>query len=81
MPYTAADDHDGRTAFQLRFQSLFDTGRGYAFPCDAAGRVRLDALGERERNSYLFARALVGRDFAVPTIHEQAPAEAEAALC
>ena len=50
--------------FQLRFRSLFREGRGYAFPCDAAGRVTLDDLGERARINYLFARALVGRDFA-----------------
>ena len=50
--------------FQLRFRSLFRKGRGYAFPCDAAGRVVLDELGERARINYLFARALVGRNFA-----------------
>ena len=32
--------------FQLRFQSLFDSGRGYAFPCDGQGRVDLDRLSE-----------------------------------
>ena len=39
---------NGATAsYELRFRSLFDDGRGYAFPCDAAGHVDLDALGER----------------------------------
>lgn len=54
--------------FELRFQSLFDEGRGYAFPCDAEGRVNLDALSERLRTNYLFARTLVGRDFHTPAV-------------
>lgn len=54
--------------FQLRFDSLFQPGRGYAFPCDARGRVDLDGLSERARNNYLFARAMVGRDLATPAV-------------
>jgi hypothetical protein len=54
--------------FELRFQSLFDDGRGLAFPCDAAGRVDLDALSERARNNYLGARALIGREFSMPRL-------------
>src|SRR5205809_4501536 len=47
------------TEFQLRFQSLFDPGRGYAFPCDEQGHVDLDALSEKARNNYLYARAMI----------------------
>jgi hypothetical protein len=54
--------------FQLRFQSLFDPGRGYAFPCDAAGHVDLDALTETARNNYLYARAMIGREVATPAV-------------
>ncbi|MBI2769408.1 MAG: hypothetical protein HYX47_07290 [Burkholderiales bacterium] len=54
--------------FQLRFQSLFHSGRGFAFPCDCQGHVDLDHLGERTRTNYLFARAMVGRDLAVPAV-------------
>jgi hypothetical protein len=54
--------------FQLRFDSLFQSGRGYAFPCDARGLVDLDGLSERARNNYLFARAMVGRDLATPAV-------------
>ena len=54
--------------FELRFQSLFDAGRGYAFPCNAAGQVDLDALGDRVRISYLYARTVVGREFAAPVV-------------
>ncbi len=56
------------TDFELRFQSLFDEGRGLAFPCDATGRVDLDALTERARCNYFFARSVVGRDFAQPAV-------------
>lgn len=54
--------------FELRFQSLFDSGRGYAFPCDPTGQVDLDGLSERARNNYLYARAMVGRELAVPAM-------------
>ena len=54
--------------FELRFQSLFDSGRGYAFPCDPNGQVNLDCLSERARNNYLYARAMVGRELAVPAM-------------
>ena len=55
-------------AFELRFRSLFHEGRALAFSCDADGRIDLDRLSERARQSYLFARALVGRDFAQPEV-------------
>ena len=55
-------------SFELRFQSLFDEDRALAFPCDAAGRVNLDALSERARVNYLYARAVVGREFAMPAV-------------
>lgn len=56
--------------FQLCFRSLFNSGRGYAFPCDPQGHVDLDHLSERSRNNYLFARAMVGRDLAAPAVEE-----------
>lgn len=54
-------------AFRLCFRSLFD-GRGYAFPCDAQGRVDMDRLSERARNNYFYARAMVGRELAAPEV-------------
>ena len=60
--------NDSQLQYELRFQSLFDSGRGYAFPCDHTGQVNLDQLSDRARNNYLFARALVGRDLAVPAV-------------
>jgi hypothetical protein len=56
------------TQFELRFQSLFDSGRGYAFPCDPKGLVDLDQLSDHARNNYLYARAVVGRELAVPAV-------------
>jgi hypothetical protein len=55
-------------AFELRFDSLFHEGRAMSFPCDAQGLVDLDALSERARSNYFFARAVVGRDFACPAV-------------
>lgn len=56
------------TGYELRFRSLFHEGRGYAFACDAAGRVDLDRMNEGQRNSYFFARGLIGRDYAAPVV-------------
>lgn len=56
------------TQFQLRFRSLFDAGRGFAFPCDARGQVNMEDMSERARNNYLYARAMVGRELAVPAV-------------
>lgn len=55
-------------AFELRFESLFDSGRALAFPCDERGQVELDALSERALDNYLYARAVVGREYATPAV-------------
>lgn len=54
--------------FEIRFESLFDPGRAMSFPCDNEGHVDLDALPARARNNYLFARAMVGKDYLPPAI-------------
>ncbi|MFL6665212.1 MAG: hypothetical protein ACJ8G7_23835 [Rhizobacter sp.] len=54
--------------YELRFQSLFNEGRGYSFPCDEAGRVDIDALGSKARLNYLYARTVIGREFAMPAV-------------
>ncbi len=56
------------THYELRFQSLFNSGRGFSFPCDSQGQVDVDALGERARASYLQARDAVGHELAVPAV-------------
>jgi hypothetical protein len=54
--------------YMLRFESLFDGGRAMAFECDAGGQVNLDKLSERARLNYLYARTVIGRDFAMPRV-------------
>lgn len=54
--------------YQLCFRSLFQEGRGYAFPCDATGQVDLDNLSERARNNYFYARAMIGKELSVPAV-------------
>ncbi|RYF19077.1 MAG: hypothetical protein EOO30_00605 [Comamonadaceae bacterium] len=64
-------DSSSVAAFRLCFRSLFG-GRGFAFPCDARGNVDLDRLSEQARNNYFYARAMVGRELAVPAVESGA---------
>lgn len=52
----------------LRYQSLWLYGRALVFPCDIEGHVELDALSARGLENYLYARAMVGREFAFPSV-------------
>jgi hypothetical protein len=54
--------------YELRFQSLFDEGRAFAFACDEAGHVDLDALSDRARLNYFYVRSVIGRDVAPPAV-------------
>jgi hypothetical protein len=54
--------------FQLCFRSLFNSGRGFSFPCDNRGQVNLDSLSDKARNNYLYARAMIGRELALPAV-------------
>jgi hypothetical protein len=53
---------------QIRYQSRANAGRILCFPCDDMGRVTLDDLSDRARDNYLYARAVVGREFELPVI-------------
>ena len=55
-------------AHLLRFCSLLQGGLCFVFPCDERGCVDLDALSDRARNQYLYARAMVGREVAAPRV-------------
>lgn len=55
-------------AYELRFTPLRADAVSVSFPCDDKGRVQLDALTERARDAYLFARAVVGCQYARPVI-------------
>jgi hypothetical protein len=54
--------------YELRFRSLFSEGRALAFPCDSGGHVEIDSLSDRARINYLYARTVVGREFAAPAV-------------
>ena len=56
------------SAYYLFFAGLFPTVRSLLFPCDARGHVEMDALSDRARANYLFARAVVGCDYRVPVV-------------
>lgn len=67
--FAALNDAPTSVKHELLFASLYHPGRGIAVPCDAEGHVDLDKLTERLRNAYFGARALVGREYACPTVH------------
>ena len=54
--------------YELRFQSLFHSGRGLTFPCDQLGKVQWDAMTEGARASFMRAQQNVGREFASPAV-------------
>jgi len=56
------------SCFELRFEPMRAYGPRLAFPCDQGGRVNLDQLKERARHNYLFARAVIGRDYYFPVV-------------
>ena len=62
------------TGFQLHYRCLSGDCGGFSFPCDRQGCVDMDPMSERERNDYLFARAMVGRDLASPQVQATQPA-------
>lgn len=68
---TAATAVFALSGFELRFDSMFTEGRGLSFPCDAKGQVDLDTLSERARCNYLYARAVVGREFLTPAVRRR----------
>lgn len=67
-PPIVRGDSPTSTSHELRFASLHHPGRGVTVPCDASGKVDLDALPQRLLNTYLGARAMLGRDFAYPVV-------------
>jgi hypothetical protein len=62
----------GRPRFVLRFRPLRAKGCSLAFPCNDRGCVDLDALGDGLLRSYLYARAVVGAEFARPSVEMSA---------
>jgi hypothetical protein len=53
--------------YEIRFESLSNKGT-LCFPCDEQGQVKWDSLSERARETYLYARAVVGGEYAFPRV-------------
>ena len=54
--------------FEVHFRALFRKGFELVFPCDPDGHVDLDALSDRAKANYLFARATMGREYSMPEL-------------
>ena len=54
--------------YELRFQSLFHSGRALSFPCDREGEVHWDSMTDGARASFLRAQGSVGREWASPAV-------------
>ena len=61
-------DSSSAVRYELRFRSLSNAGRGFVFPCDSEGNVDIDALSNKGRTNYLYARTVVGRDLSCPAV-------------
>jgi hypothetical protein len=65
--------------YEIYYRPLADTQSALHFPCDVRGHVELDELSPESVENYLYARAMVGRDYALPAIipqnHPPLPAE------
>jgi hypothetical protein len=59
-------------SFEIRYQALF-RGPSLCFPCDERGDVPLDSLSDRARDNYLYARAVVGLEYAYPSVSRRVP--------
>lgn len=57
-----------RVAFELCFESLVDPRRNQSFPCDAGGHVDMDSLEQHMLLEYLYARAVIGREYRTPRV-------------
>jgi len=62
--------HNGtaHTAYELRFHACSNERGALSFPCDVMGHVDMDRLGDRDRNNYLFARAVMKRASLAPEV-------------
>jgi len=65
-------ENDGVTdlgaRYELRFNSLLNGCRRFAFPCDFEGHVDFGDLSERTRSNYFFARTVIGRELSAPFV-------------
>jgi hypothetical protein len=68
MPANPISAAESIACYELRFQSLFHSGRALAFPCDRQGEVHWDTMTEGARANFLRAQGSVGREFASPAV-------------
>ncbi|HET9641773.1 MAG TPA: hypothetical protein VFP68_00050 [Burkholderiaceae bacterium] len=54
--------------YELRFGSLFNSGRAFVFPCDAAGRVDCSGLTDSARRNYRVVCASVRGEVGLPEL-------------
>ena len=54
--------------YELRFQSLFHSGRALSFPCDREGEVHWDSMTVGARANFLRAQGSIGREWASPAV-------------
>lgn len=57
--------------FEVHYHALFRQGFELVFPCDPEGHVDLDALSDRAKKNYLFARATVGHEYSMPELRRR----------
>jgi len=67
-PQVKQSQCNAAAGYAVRFTSLFHGGRAMSFPCDGEGHVDMDALSPRAQRNYLYARAMVGREYAMPEV-------------
>lgn len=61
-----------QAGYELHFESLDGGANACAFPCDARGQVDMDRLGDSALNHYLYARAVIGREYRFPSVRRKA---------
>ena len=56
------------TGHELRFAGLSTQRCDYSFPCDKTGLVDINALTDRCRADYFYARTMVGKELSAPVV-------------
>ena len=58
--------------YELHFESLSGAHGACDFPCDARGQVDMDRLEDLALVNYLYARAVIGREYGLPSVRSKA---------
>ena len=62
------------SAFELQFRTISGNRCVFSFACDALGQVSIDELSESGRESYLYARTVIGGEMHAPVTVQVVPA-------